>query len=235
MGWSMHDCSLKIQGFCSFSTCNVGVMETQKENVKVIDAASLPPQTRHQRIFEEFLSLEPGEVLEVIAPHEPEHLLQHMTHEGLPVDINAYHSHANPDGTHSGFFRRLKNADETNGIRITSFENERNFSEKQFNPVGIYSGNGYKVILTYIKAGQFIPVHSPGTDLIFSVYKGTGTGIFGDREVPLNPGSVVIIPGGEKRGIRATTDMEGLHIVSPIPDGKDHVEVVHKLESGRFQ
>lgn len=210
-------------------------METHKDNLKVINAAELPSQTRHLRIFEEFMSLEPGEVLEIIAPHEPEHLLQHMTHEGLPVDINAYHSISNPDGTYSGFFTRLTTLNEGSKIKVTSFENERSFSEKQFNPVGIYSADGYKVILTYIKSGQFIPVHSPGTDLIFAVFKGTGVGIFGNREESLNPGSIAIIPGGEKRGIRATTDMEGLHIVSPIPDERDHVEVVQKLSEGRFQ
>jgi len=208
-------------------------MEDKKENVKIVDAMKFPPEVRQSRILEEFLSMKPGEVLEIIAPHDPEHLLRHMAHEGLPVDMDAYYSLANPDGTHSGFFKKLKNGEER--IKITSFEDERDFSDKQFNPVGIHSGNNYKVILTYIKAGQFIPVHSPGTDLIFSVYKGTGVGVFGDKEVSLKPGSVVIVPAGEKRGIRATTDMEGLHIVSPIPDEKDHMEVVRKLAINEFQ
>ncbi|QRF76455.1 hypothetical protein Thermo_01977 [Thermoplasmatales archaeon] len=208
-------------------------MLDKKENVKVVDAMKFPPEVRQSKILEEFLSIKPGEVLEIIAPHDPEHLLRHMAHEGLPVDMGAYYSQANPDGTHSGFFKKLKNAEER--IKITSFEDESVFSEKQFNPVGIYSGNNYKVILAYIKAGQFIPVHSPGTDLIFSVYKGTGVGVFGDKEVSLKPGSVIIVPGGEKRGIRATTDMEGLHIVSPIPDEKDHMEVVRKLAVNEFQ
>jgi len=208
-------------------------MEDKRENMKVVDAMKFPPEVRQSRIIEEFLSMKPGEVLEIIAPHDPEHLLRHMAHEGLPVDMDAYYSQQNPDGTHSGFFKKLKNGEER--IKITSFEDESDFSDKQFNPVGIYSGNNYKVILAYIKAGQFIPVHSPGTDLIFSVYKGTGVGVFGDKEVPLKPGSVVIVPGGEKRGIRAITDMEGLHIVSPIPDEKDHMEVVRKLAINEFQ
>lgn len=210
-------------------------MEPQKETGNMIDATIIPPQERHSRIFERFMSLKPGEILKVIAGHEPEHLLQHMALEGLPVDASAYYSRTNPDGTFSGFFTRS----ETNGngrrIRITSFEENRNFSAKQFNPVDIYSGRDYKVTLTYIRAGQFIPVHSPGTDLVFAVFKGTGTGIFGDREEPLKPGSVIVIPGGESRGIRAHTDMEGLHFVTPIPDESDHVEVFGKLSSGRFQ
>ncbi len=209
-------------------------MESQKETVNLIDATKLPPQERHYRIFEKFLTLKPGEVLQVIAGHEPVHLLQQMAHERLPVDAGAYYSHPNSDGTYSGFFTRIESSGENSRIKVTSFDRERNFSEKQFNPVGIYSGKDYKVVLTYIKAGQFIPVHSPGTDLVFAVFRGTGTGIFGEREERLLPGSVVIIPGGEKRGIKAITDMEGLHIVSPIPDESDHVEVFEKLSGGRF-
>ena len=209
-------------------------MESQKETVNLIDATKLPPQERHYRIFEKFLTLKPGEVLQVIAGHEPVHLLQQMAHERLPVDAGAYYSHPNSDGTYSGFFTKIESSGENSRIKVTSFDRERNFSEKQFNPVGIYSGKDYKVVLTYIKAGQFIPVHSPGTDLVFAVFRGTGTGIFGEREERLLPGSVVIIPGGEKRGIKAITDMEGLHIVSPIPDESDHVEVFEKLSGGRF-
>lgn len=209
-------------------------MESQKETENLIDATELPPQERHYRIFEKFLTLKPGEVLQVIAGHEPVHLLQQMAHERLPVDASAYYSHPNSDGTYSGFFTKIESSGENSRIKVTSFDRERNFSEKQFNPVGIYSGKDYKVVLTYIKAGQFIPVHSPGTDLVFAVFRGTGTGIFGEREERLLPGSVVIIPGGEKRGIKAITDMEGLHIVSPIPDESDHVEVFEKLSGGRF-
>jgi quercetin dioxygenase-like cupin family protein len=95
--------------------------------------------------------------------------------------------------------------------------------------VGIYGTDNYKVIITYIKAGQFIPVHSPSTDLIFAVFTGTGTAFAGNREVPLNPGSILVVPGGEKRGIRAERDMEALHLVSPVPDDSDHTEVMKKL------
>lgn len=210
-------------------------MEPQTESGNIIDATKIPPQERHFRIFEKILSLKPGEVLQVIAGHEPVHLLQHMAHEGIPVDQSAYYSRANPDGTYSGYFTRAQSKEDASRIKITSFESERNYSDRQFNPVGIYSGKDYKVVLTYLKAGQFIPVHSPSTDLVFAVFRGTGLGIFGDREEPLIPGTVVVIPGGKSRGIKAVTDLEGLHIVSPIPDESDHVEVFEKLSSGRFQ
>ena len=207
--------------------------------------------------------MKPGEVLQVIAGHEPVHLLQHMAHEGLPVDAGAYYSHPNSEGTYSGFFTRIESSGENSRIKVTSFDQERNFSEKQFNrsqivvqcyapplfgtyaiSVGPAAGiTGLFLAYRYssITDGKEVTAltgdgspHRSSTDLVFTVFRGTGTGIFGDREEHLLPGSVVVIPGEEKRGIKAIADIEGLHIVSPIPDESDHVEVLEKLSGGRF-
>lgn len=210
-------------------------METLENEGNIIDVRKISPQEKHGKIFESFRKIRPGEELQVIADHEPRHLLDHMIHEGLPVVESEYRSRINGDGTFSGFFRKENAGVPASGVKITSFDTERSYLEHKFNPVGIYSGKNYKVVLTYLKAGQYIPVHSPSTDLIFAVFKGTGTGIFADHEELLAPGKVIIIPGGEKRGIRALTDLEGLHIVSPIPEEQEHAEVVQKLSSGRFQ
>lgn len=210
-------------------------MEFQKDAENTIDATAIPPQERQQRILGKFDSLRPGEILQVIAGHEPAHLLQQMAQEGLPVDASAYYSRTNPDGTFSGFFTRSGLKEDGNIVTITSSEQERDFSEKQFNLVGFYSGRDYKVVLAFIKSGKFIPVLSPGTDLIFAVFKGTGTGIFGDREESLNPGSVAVIPGGKRREIKALTDMEGMPVVLPIPGESDHVEIIEKMSKGRLQ
>lgn len=210
-------------------------MEKTDEKRNVIDARALPPQERHYIIFDKLLALKPGEVLEVIADHEPVHLLRHMEIENIPVDSDNYYSHPNTDGTYSGFFMRKESGYHDDDIKITNFEQEKAFSEDHFKGVDIYVHMDYKVVLTYIKAGQFIPVHTPNSDLIFSVFKGTGIGIFGEKEVTLYPGSVVIVPRGKSRGIKATTDMEGIHIVSPIPGEADHSEVIRKLKSGEFR
>ena len=194
------------------------------------------------RFLEEEITEVNPERNEVVTRHgsiKYDHLVMALGTENNDFGIEGVAEHAIPlktikDGAYSRFFTRIESSGENSRIKVTSFDRERNFSEKQFNPVGIYSGKDYKVVMTYIKVGQFIPVHSPGTDLVFAVFRGTGTGIFGDREERLLPGSVVVIPGGEKRGIKAITDMEGLHVVSPIPDESDHVEVFEKLTGGRF-
>ena len=204
-------------------------METKEVEFVTIDAREIPPIDRHRRIFEEFLALKPGQELHVLVDHEPEHLVAHMKHEKLPLDESAYRSYRQNDGTFVGIFRRLPDSTENDKAKITSIHMERSYLEDKFNPVAIYASNSYKVIITYIRAGQFIPVHSPSTDLIFAVFKGTGSAFAGGKEIPLQPGSIMIVPGGEKRGVKAETDMEALHVVSPIPDENDHMELMKKL------
>lgn len=209
-------------------------MESQQQEPVTMDVRNMAPVERHPKIFEKFMSLHPGQELRIIVDHEPKHLLEHMKHEGLPVVSSAYTSFRNDDGSYVGVFRRGDSVASAGNIKITSFDDERSFSPDRFSPIGIYSGESYKVIITYIKAGQFIPVHSPGTDLIFAVFKGTGTAIAGANETKLSPGSIIIVPKGKRRGIMATTDMEALHVVSPIPGNRDHVEVMEKLSQRKF-
>lgn len=204
-------------------------MEQKEVESVTIDAREIQPMDRHRRIFEEFLALKPGQELHVLVDHDPEHLVAHMKHEKLPLDDSAYRSYRQEDGTFVGVFRRSPDNVDDDNIKVTSIDRERSYLKDKFNPVAIYASDNYKVIITYIKAGQFIPVHSPTTDLIFAVFKGTGSAFAGEKEVPLLPGSVIIVPGGEKRGIKAKTDMEALHVVSPVPDENDHMEVMRKL------
>ena len=204
-------------------------METKQADPIKIDAREIPPSERHRRIFELFFSLKPGQELHVLADHDPAHLVEHMEHEGLPLDASAYRSCRNDDGTFLGIFPRYQGNNGDEKVKVTSLDEERSYLPDRFSPVGIYASENYKVLITYIKAGQFIPVHSPSTDLIFAVFKGTGTAFAGKREVPLLPGSILVVPGGEKRGIMAKTDLEAIHVVSPVPDENDHLEVMKKL------
>ncbi|MHB1439743.1 MAG: DUF2249 domain-containing protein [Cuniculiplasma sp.] len=209
-------------------------METKQGIPVIIDARTVPPSERHGKIFGLFMSLKPGQELHVKVDHDPIHLVEHMNHAGLPIDVSAYSSHMDKDGTFTGIFRKLQNAPGKDRVKVTSVNEERAYLDGRFNPVGIYAADNYKVIITYIRAGQFIPVHSPSTDLIFAVFTGTGTAFAGEKEVPLIPGSILIIPGGEKRGIKAKTDMEALHVVSPVPDESDHRDVIGKLLKNRY-
>jgi len=121
------------------------------------------------------------------------------------------------------------------GIVSTSFEKERAYDEHVFSPVPVYSTDQYRVILTYFRAGQFIPVHKPDIDLIFLVHSGSGEVVAGETKQQVKAGDIIIVPRGQSRGVRAHTDMEALHLVSPPPNDADHEEVVKKLASGRFE
>jgi quercetin dioxygenase-like cupin family protein len=201
---------------------------------KSINAMEIDPRIRHEVIFDEFMKLDDGESLEVIVDHRPDHLLMHMQHAGLPVDPEMYRATLRDDGIWSGIFVRSATGGNGSGIVIASYDTKRNYDSKKFSAVPVKAGGEYGVLITYLKAGQFIPVHSPGVDLIFQVFRGNGTAVAGDREFRIKQGDIFIVPKGEKRGIRAETDMEALHIVVPFPGDEDHQEVEQKLASGKF-
>lgn len=209
-------------------------MEKSIAPKKTINAMEIDPRIRHQIIFEEFMKLGDGEGMEVIVDHKPDHLLMHMQHAGLPVDAERYQSVLRDDGAWSAIFVRSHRSENDGGIIITSYESMRKYDDSKFSAVPVKTGGEYGVILTYIKAGQFIPVHSPAVDLIFQVFKGSGVAVAGEREFRIESGDILIVPRGQRRGIRADTDMEALHIVVPFPTERDHEEVESKLSSGNF-
>ena len=87
-----------------------------------------------------------------------------------------------------------------------------------------------KVVLTCFEAGQFIPVHSPGVDMALVILEGTATVVAGDAEVPAGPGAIVVVPAGESRGVKASTRLVAVHVVSPPPAEDDHAAVQAGLE-----
>jgi len=118
----------------------------------------------------------------------------------------------------------------------TSFDKEREYNNDEFNPVPIYSTNDYRVLLTFIKAGQFIPVHRPNIDLIFLVKSGKGKFVVGDEKFQIKAGDILVVPKGTtKRGIYAEEDIEALHIVITPPSSADHHEVAKKLKKKIFE
>ena len=92
-----------------------------------------------------------------------------------------------------------------------------------------------KVVLTCLEPGQFIPVHRPSVDMLLIVLEGEGQLIAGDQQEAAGPGTVVFVPAGEARGVKAATRLVALHAVSPPPTEKDHVEVMARLKQGEWQ
>jgi Uncharacterized conserved protein, contains double-stranded beta-helix domain len=86
--------------------------------------------------------------------------------------------------------------------------------------------------LVFFKPSQYIPIHAPNSDLIFYVLQGQGKVTIGNKEYEVRDGSIVIVPKGVKRGVKADTYMEALHIVVPSPSPEDHEKVMGAAKKG---
>ena len=117
---------------------------------------------------------------------------------------------------------------------LVSYREAITFRPERFNPVLVASGSHMKAVLTCLEPGQFIPVHHPGVDMLLIVLEGQGEVVAGDRRETAGPGTVIFAPAGEARGVRAETRLIALHVVSPPPTEKDHVEVMARLKEGKW-
>lgn len=205
-----------------------------KTVVNVVDVRSVAANERHELVFKEFRKIGAGETLEVVVDHRPDHLLLHMQHLGLPVDASKYEAVLDEDGLWHAYFVRSMDAEARSRCILTDYDESREFLSDRFSAVPVFTNEKYGVIITYIRSGQFIPVHSPNTALIFQVFKGEGEATIGEKTAQIKPGSIIIVPAGERRGIKARTDMEALHIVVPMPTEQDHEEVQRKLSLGEY-
>lgn len=118
---------------------------------------------------------------------------------------------------------------------LSSYSDAVAFRPERFNPVTLADGERARVLLVCFEPGQFIPVHRPGVELTLLVLEGEGRIVAGEREEPLAPGTVAMIPAGEARGIRAETRLVAFQVVTPPPTDADHVEVIRRLQEGRWR
>lgn len=116
----------------------------------------------------------------------------------------------------------------------TNIEEFKQYNEDRFNPRMVYQSEEMRVILAYFKPDQFIPVHTPGIDVVLCFLKGSGEVVADQDRFDVNEGDLVVIPSGLARGILAKTEMAVLHVVQPIPSEGDHKEVHSRLQQGRF-
>ena len=119
-------------------------------------------------------------------------------------------------------------------VRVNTRE-LKSFDEKKFVPKAVYQSAGIKVILAYFKKGQFIPVHTPGVELVLCVLEGEAEVVAGDERVIAGKDDLIVIPRGVKRGVKALTELTVLHVVQPPPTEEDHKEVHARIAQGRFE
>ena len=86
----------------------------------------------------------------------------------------------------------------------------------------IYSANGpqpyvlvenerIKSVLVGLEPGQKLPPH-PAPDGIYQFLEGTGWMMVDDQQLRVQPGTIVIVPDGAKRGIEAETRLAFLGV-----------------------
>lgn len=109
------------------------------------------------------------------------------------------------------------------------------YGEDRFAPNPVYQSDGMKVVLAYFKKGQFIPVHSPGVELVLYIIEGEAEIVTGDERVQAQKDDLLVFPKGVKRGVKALTELTLLHVVSPPPSADDHNQVHAKLAEGTFE
>jgi quercetin dioxygenase-like cupin family protein len=118
---------------------------------------------------------------------------------------------------------------------LSSYRDAVRFLPERFSPVAVAQTQRVKVVLTCFEPGQFIPVHSPGVDMALVILEGTGVVVAGDDEASVGPGAIVLVPAGDARGVKATTRLVAVHLVSPPTTESDHAEVQARLNKGAWR
>lgn len=116
-----------------------------------------------------------------------------------------------------------------------NIEELKSFDDMRFNPKAVYISDEMKVIVAYFKPGQFIPVHTPGVDVVLCILEGEAEVVADDEKFRVGEKDLVVVPRGIKRGIRALSELVVLHIVQPVPSEKDHKEVHLKIADNKFE
>lgn len=73
-------------------------------------------------------------------------------------------------------------------------------------PQTIFEDSTTRVILGALKAGQMIPLH-PEEKAVYQFVEGQGVMTINGKDVPVTQGSVVIVPAGANRGMKAETQL----------------------------
>lgn len=94
------------------------------------------------------------------------------------------------------------------------------YSEEKMGKSTLFSSDRIMVGLNAFEVGQEHKLHAhAGMDKVYQVLEGTGIFILEDREVPMEPGHMLIAPEDVPHGIRNTgkSRLLVLAILSPAP------------------
>ncbi|WP_440009537.1 cupin domain-containing protein [Halomicrococcus sp. SG-WS-1] len=117
----------------------------------------------------------------------------------------------------------------------TDFDAEREYDDERFSARSVFRSDRMKVVLGYFEPGQFIPVHAPDSDVAITVRDGRGVVRDGETDRDVGPGDVVVVPAGERRGVKAGDErLEATLVTAPPPTDAEHDPVREGLRRGAF-
>lgn len=126
-------------------------------------------------------------------------------------------------------------APELGTMPATTLDDERSYDDDRFTAREVFRTEHSKAVCGYFESGQFIPVHAPDSDVTIVVQSGEGIVRDGDEEHEVSAGSVVTVPAGVDRGVRATDRrLEAVLVVAPPPTDAEHEPVRRGLQTGEF-
>lgn len=119
----------------------------------------------------------------------------------------------------------------------TDIDAERSYKDDRFSAQEVFRSETSKAVCGYFEPGQFIPVHAPDSDVTIVVQSGSGIVRDGEDTHDVSPGTVVSVPAGQNRGVRADDDerLEAVLVTAPPPTDAEHDPVRRGLKHGEFE
>ena len=118
----------------------------------------------------------------------------------------------------------------------TAIDAERTYDESKFTAREVFRTERSKTVCGYFEPGQFIPVHAPDSDVTIVVQSGEGIVRDGEETHEVSPGSVVTVPAGRDRGVRAGDErLEAVLVTAPPPTDAEHDPVRRGLKHDEFE
>lgn len=118
----------------------------------------------------------------------------------------------------------------------TNVDAEREYDDERFTAREVSRTEHSKTVCGYFEPGQFIPVHAPDSDVTVVVQSGEGIVRDGDDEHEVSRGSVVTVPAGRDRGVRADGGrLDAVLVTAPPPTDAEHDPVRRGLRNDEFE
>lgn len=118
----------------------------------------------------------------------------------------------------------------------TTVGDERTYDDERFTAREVSSTERAKTVCGYFEPGQFIPVHAPDSDVTIAIQSGHGIVRDGNRTHEVGPGSVVTVPAGRDRGVKAGDErLEAVLVTAPPPTEDEHDPVRRGLQEDEFE